>query len=368
MPFSKRQLGIGYLAAIGMVFIGFLFLGIARAVNHADFAKTGVLVIGLIPAMSLASGQFWLARFRFTDDQIWRIAVWCGLGIGGLTLLVIGILLLDWFLSPLADQGLLLISSNLTFGGVAGVLVGALWESNKTARRYRERNTVLNRVLRHNLRNDINVIHGRVSLIERHLDHECDHTDVIKQKVRDILRMSEQSRAIEQVIASNQADPYPIDLAPILVERIETIQDRFPGAEIAVDIPETAWVYADDMVDTAIGNLVENAIEHNAGTAHVWVEVAIDEMADEIHIVVEDDGPGIPDVELEVLSEGTETALQHGSGMGLWLVKWFVQSYDGELDFQSNDSGSVVEVTLPRAEPLGETGNSRGEPVRRLLA
>lgn len=368
MPLSKRQLGIGYLAAIGVVFAGFLFLGIARAVTQPDFTRIGVLVIGLVPAVSLASGHYWLSRFRFTDDQIWRIAIWCGLGIGGLTVIVIGIFILNWFLEPVADGGLLLVSSNVTFGGVAGVLVGALWESNKTARRYRERNTVLNRVLRHNLRNDINVIHGRVSLIERHLDHECDHTDVIKQKVRDILRMSEQSRAIEQVIASNQADPYPVDLAPMLSERIDSIEEQFPGANVTVDIPDTAWVYADDMVDTAIGNLIENAIEHNSGPPQVGVEVTIDELANEVRIVIEDDGPGIPEIELEVLSEGTETALEHGSGMGLWLVKWFVHSYDGELEFHSDDSGSTVEVTLPGAQPLDGSETNGRKPLRRMLA
>jgi signal transduction histidine kinase len=39
-------------------------------------------------------------------------------------------------------------------------------------------------------------------------------------------------------------------------------------------------------------------------------------------------------------------------GLGLWLVKWFVDSYDGELAFDENDPrGSVVVVRLPRTEP-----------------
>lgn len=364
MRLSKRQLGIGYLAATGVVFSVVIILGIARAVTRSDFATTGVLLTGLVPAASLASGHIWLPRFRFTDEQIWRIATWCGMGIGGLTILILGFLVIDWLLEPLATRELLLVTSNVTFGGVAGVLIGALWESNKNARRFRERNTVLNRVLRHNLRNDVNVIQGRVTLIDRQLDTQFEHTEVIQDKIRDILRMSEQSRAIEQVIGSGESDPHPIDLTPVIQDRLETISGRYPNARIDTILPDEAWALADEMIDTVIGNLVENAIEHNNGTPHVTVEVFTVPDANNVCIQVADDGPGIPSFELEVIAEGTETALQHGSGMGLWLVKWFVESYNGELSIESTDAGSLATITLQQARSPTDSPRSVLETIR----
>lgn len=351
MELSKRQLGIGYLAATGVVFSGVILFGMVRAASRADFATSGVLFTGLIPAVSLASGHLWLKRFGFTDEQVWRIATSGAIGIGSLTLLVIGFWFLDWLIAQLAGLELLLITSNITFGGVAGVLVGALWESNNTARRYRERNKVLNRVLRHNLRNDINVIHGRLTLLERELEHECDHTGVIQQKIRDILRLSEQSRAIEQVIGSNRSDPERVNVVPAIDDRLDAVDEQFPVADVSADLPDEAWVYADDMVDTVVGNLIENAIEHNEGIPRVTVDVSVLAATNEVVIRIKDDGPGIPTYEREVLAEGTESALRHGSGMGLWLVKWFVDRYDGNLSIDSTDEGSVVSVSLPRARP-----------------
>lgn len=366
MQLSKRQLGIGYLAATGVVFSVVLLLGIARAITRSDFATTGVLVTGLVPAVSLASGHVWLPRFRFTDEQVWRIATWCGIGIGGLTLLILGFFTLDWLFAPLAARELLLVTSNVTFGGVAGVVIGALWESNKMARRYRERNTVLNRVMRHNLRNDINVIQGRVTLIDRQLDHQTDHTDAIHQKINDILRLSEQSRALEQVIGSADSDPHPIDLAPVVSERTEAISDRYPAAHVERDLPPEAWVLADEMIDTVVGNLIENAIEHNDETPHVAVDVFTNDASNEVTLRIADDGPGIPSFELEVLSEGTETALQHGSGLGLWLVKWFVESYDGTFSIESTGDGSVATITLPQARPANDPTSRLRNDIRRF--
>ncbi|WP_458189723.1 ATP-binding protein [Haladaptatus sp. NG-WS-4] len=78
-----------------------------------------------------------------------------------------------------------------------------------------------------------------------------------------------------------------------------------------------------------------------------------------MEITTTDDGPGIPSEEQSVLSEGRETALQHGSGLGLWLTNWVVGKFGGELTFGANQSrGSVVTIRLPRAESSVDGGRS----------
>jgi sensor histidine kinase regulating citrate/malate metabolism len=65
---------------------------------------------------------------------------------------------------------------------------------------------------------------------------------------------------------------------------------------------------------------------------------------------VADDGPGIPDGERTIRDEDAAvTPLQHGSGIGLWAVVWVVNSFDGNVDFDTDASGSVVSVTLRTA-------------------
>jgi signal transduction histidine kinase len=100
---------------------------------------------------------------------------------------------------------------------------------------------------------------------------------------------------------------------------------------------------------TAVGNLLNNAIEHNdAERPSVRVSVEpTDGDGRYVRIRVADNGPGIPEAEREVLREGTETPLEHGSGLGLWIVYWIATMSGGDITFEENDGrGSVVTLAL----------------------
>ena len=67
-------------------------------------------------------------------------------------------------------------------------------------------------------------------------------------------------------------------------------------------------------------------------------------------VVVADDGSGIPDGEVAVLESGTESALEHSDGTGLWFVNWIVTYSDGDVEFAENHpAGSEITVRLPAA-------------------
>jgi len=68
-------------------------------------------------------------------------------------------------------------------------------------------------------------------------------------------------------------------------------------------------------------NLIENGIEHNTGP-NPSVRVAVELDGDRVQIRIADNGSGIDDYERSILERGTETPLEHGSGLGLWLAKW----------------------------------------------
>nr|WP_231751435.1 ATP-binding protein [Halogeometricum sp. CBA1124] len=77
-----------------------------------------------------------------------------------------------------------------------------------------------------------------------------------------------------------------------------------------------------------------------------------------VELRVTDEGPGIPDHERTVLRNGEETALVHGSGMGLWLVRTVVRRIGGRLRVRDapDGSGSTVVVSVPVVEPDGADG------------
>lgn len=78
--------------------------------------------------------------------------------------------------------------------------------------------------------------------------------------------------------------------------------------------------------------------------------VRLEATASEPDVVIEisDNGPGIPETELEPLRAGMETALEHTSGLGLWIANWIVEASGGTLSFAANDPrGTVVRIELP---------------------
>jgi signal transduction histidine kinase len=90
-----------------------------------------------------------------------------------------------------------------------------------------------------------------------------------------------------------------------------------PGVEVVFDAPENAPIRSRGHLDEALSELVDNAIEH--GGRWVLVQVAVPDDG-EVRVTVADDGPGIPADERGVFDRGRETALEHASGLGLWLV------------------------------------------------
>ena len=65
---------------------------------------------------------------------------------------------------------------------------------------------------------------------------------------------------------------------------------------------------------------------------------------------IRDGGSGITAEEVAVLDQLTETDLNHGSGLGLWLARWIVEASGGSLSFESDDAGTVVSIAVPVAE------------------
>lgn len=123
-------------------------------------------------------------------------------------------------------------------------------------------------------------------------------------------------------------------------------------------MPEQLHVVAHPHICNAVANVVENALEHHSGDSPPAVDVTAQVDGDTVALVVEDDGPGVPQNEIKVIERETETDLEHGSGVGLWLVKWVVEESGGILDIENTGNGTRVTIELRRT-----ARHERGEPT-----
>lgn len=106
-------------------------------------------------------------------------------------------------------------------------------------------------------------------------------------------------------------------------------------------LTEEELAYAHPLVDSAIGVVIENAIEHNdKRTPRVKIEMerTIRNGGDAVELRIADNGPGIHDSEFDVLERGYETDLEQTSGLGLWLVNWVVAK-SGRISIRRERTG-----------------------------
>lgn len=206
--------------------------------------------------------------------------------------------------------------------------------------------SVLNRVLRHNIRNDLTVIKGHNTALRQQLDEDLEHFEKIESHTEDLLDKADKAREIERLVSADEQLLETIDAAAVVRAEIERFEREYPDVDITSDVPDEASVRAHDALDFVISNLVENAIVHN-DSPRPRVDIELERIGERVEITVADNGPGIPDVELTMLDEGHETAFEHGSGLGLWLVNWLVMTMDGDLEFERRKpTGTIMTVTL----------------------
>ncbi|QCC51198.1 sensor histidine kinase [Halapricum salinum] len=233
------------------------------------------------------------------------------------------------------------------YGRVTGRIVSLRDVTERTQRE--QRLDVMNRLFRHNLRNEMNVVRGNAELLRSRVDDEQrERADRIITTVDEIVGRSDKVRTLSQ---SLEGDPsQTLDLGSILRSIVASIRSEYPDARVTLDAPEACQVTGDPSIEVAVVELMENAIEHASGEVAVSVTLtALDDTRVEVR--VEDDGPGIPEQELQVLQSRTETPMEHGSGFGLWLVTWVVERVGGSIEFDVGETGTTATVRLPRAGP-----------------
>jgi signal transduction histidine kinase len=243
--------------------------------------------------------------------------------------------------------------------------------------RREERLAVLNRVLRHNLRNDMNIVSGRARELAASLDDDDAETaDEIADVADELVSLSQKARTVEAIMANDDVEASSLE--ELVADLADSMRHEHPGVTITVDVPDVT-VANGTVVYAVVSNLVENSVEHGspcsqaeagnsvehgseAGSLSVRITGRVD--GDVVELAVADDGPGIPEVELCALQSSEESPLDHGSGLGLWIVGWGIERLHGSVDVVVDD-GTTVTLELPIAgtnrDPMATDGRCHGD-------
>jgi PAS domain S-box-containing protein len=235
-------------------------------------------------------------------------------------------------------------------------------QQDVTRRREREqRVAVLDRVLRHNLRNQLNVVRGEADRIltggEVDPDEARAAAEGIVRATDELLAIGDQARRFREVITGEPRRPGVVDLRRTLEEALAGLGSEHPDAATEIGLPESVPVYAHEAIGIAFLGVVEMLAETGDGAVDVTVRAA-DVSPEAVTVEVVDRAGGLSASDLHVVEEGAETQVVHPQGVELWLLRWSVEHSGGEFDVDTESSPPRILLRLRRAE--GGDGNEDG--------
>ncbi|MFC6953334.1 PAS domain-containing protein [Halorubellus litoreus] len=240
-----------------------------------------------------------------------------------------------------------------TIGICRDVTEQVAYESRLEARS--EQLELLNRILRHDIRNDMTVVLAVLDLLSEHVADEegADLVEEVGERAQHVVDLTATLRDLMTVVLDETEHLQPVPIAGVLEDELADVDAAFPRAitRIEGDLPDGA-VRANEMLHSVFRNLLKNAVQHNDQDLP---EVVVSATAtdDAVTVRVADNGPGIPDDRKRKVFGRDEKGLESsGTGVGLFLVDRLVDEFEGSVRVEDNDpSGAVFVVELPRWRP-----------------
>ncbi len=209
--------------------------------------------------------------------------------------------------------------------------------------RERDELALLNRIVRHDIRNDMNLVLGWGDILREHVDDDGEeYLDTVLDTSRHVVDLTKTARDyVESIDMDDEVDVEPISLRETLEKSVEKRRETYPGAEFVVEEIPDVEVKANDLLSTIFRNILNNAVHHSDAEVP-RIEVSAEEEDGEVVVSVADNGSGIPDDRKdEIFGKGERGLESEGTGVGLYLVKTLVEGYGGEVWVEDSDLGGA---------------------------
>ena len=223
--------------------------------------------------------------------------------------------------------------------------------------------------LSHHIKNILQGIKGGGYLVEMALENE---DFAVLAKGWDIVRRNQakiSSLVMDMLSFSKERepDPMPSDLAAVVTDIVETVQQRAADARTSVrwtppaDLPRL--VFDPEGISRAVLNVVTNALDAVENRPDAWVEIRIDldRAAGVVRVIVADNGEGMsPETLAEIFNLFVSTKGSRGTGLGLTVSRKILREHGGDIRAESRlGAGSTFTLEFPLRpagdEPAGAT-------------
>jgi PAS domain S-box-containing protein len=235
----------------------------------------------------------------------------------------------------LETSGVPIFDANGNFRGYRGIDrdISERKKREEELKTHREHIKLINKILRHDIINDLNVISSALRLYGRSKKEEllAEASTHVNKSVELINRM----RELESFISSHR------DLELYSVTDVcKRVLASYPA--IAFNIEGEGQVLANESLSSVIDNIIRNAVVHGKTDR---IDIKIEGRGEYCEIRIADYGVGIPDeIKEQIFEESFAYGETGGTGLGLCIVKKAMETYGGHVHVEDNTPGGAVFV------------------------
>ena len=151
----------------------------------------------------------------------------------------------------------------------------------------------------------------------------------------------------------NESEIIHVDFKKLIPDLIDLYSYTDRETHFHVDIKQDNEFYGDAFrIEVILGNLISNAIKYQKEEEkNKKVNILIDVNKDAAEIVISDNGMGILNEHLEkIFTQFFKIKTNHGTGLGLFIVKEALNKINGKISVSSDLSGTTFKITIPNGK------------------
>jgi PAS domain S-box-containing protein len=210
---------------------------------------------------------------------------------------------------------------------------------------------LLNRIIRHNFRNKLQIVSGGFSQIDKQSNGNKIF-DQMRRAIAELVRLTSWVNKITSLTGAEK-NTDRVNVRTLLEREVKKYRANYPAINWELT-SEAVYIDANPLLQKAFHELIDNAVRHNDHEGlDITVTASENIASQQIDIRIIDTGQPIPDIEITPLLNSDEPdQLKHGDKIGLWEVQTIINRHQGILKLKENNTErKVIEVTLPLADP-----------------
>ncbi len=205
-------------------------------------------------------------------------------------------------------------------------------------KRSEERREFLHSVLRHDVKNKIQLSKGYLKLLEEKDENLDQYIEKLYKSIESAEDIIEKIKTLERVGEGEEIQR--LKLSRIIDQIVSNYQEKARDKGVDLEVKEiTSKVRGGALLLNLFENLIENSIKHSR-CDRIIVESEV--KGDQVVVSVKDDGKGLTDeLKEKIFERGYKKGKTSGSGLGMYLVKKIAESYGGKVEVKDAAIGGA---------------------------